>query len=562
MTGNKKILKKGTLPITVTKEVVSHLSIGLYRNFARAVKELISNAYDAGATNVKIKLDLENPPTKIIIRDNGRGMNKSDVQKKFLKIGVPTRLAEKKDELGRKRIGTFGIGCISVFPYCRTVRVISKKRKENKIVEVIIDADRFFKEGTFDLGRDAKSMVPYQEYESDLPEEEGETIIILESLKPHIVEELKQKEFSGKSSVEKFGGYHKFIWSLSQYIPIEFPSSQPELRDFFKIDERVPLRVWVNGIELHRNVPENVKILEKGEKKFNGIHLKYAIMSPYEPVRPKEARGLQVRLRDVAIGSPTDFNIVSLTGKVPGKLNWICGEIHILKGLSSALMIDRDSFSFTKEVALIHDFFRKRLSFWNDKLERWASEDKEIYESISNLKNSEKIINALKKSGVLRISKERLKIRKSVIVRTKKEEILSTKEALERTLSKSGYRVIPKRGAIQREKPPIEIDSRVKSILIHEDHPDLKDTIKIKQAEFKVEYDEWAESKDPYPICKLSKESKTVTFNRAHPLFKSTLDDEVVKKLSLGILLIMDGRKDQEIIIRKLNDLLKEVFLG
>ena len=562
MTGNKKILDKGKLPITVTKEVVSHLSIGLYRNFARAVKELISNAYDACATEMKIKLDLESSPTKIIIRDNGRGMNKDDVEKKFLKIGIPTPLSEDKDKLGRKRIGTFGIGCISVFPYCNTIKVISKKEYENKIIEVTIDAARFYKEGTFDLGKDARSMVPYQAYESDLPEKEGETIIILEGLKPHIVEELKYKEFSGKSSIEKFGGYHKFIWSLRQYIPIEFPPDKKDLRDFFKIDDRVPMRVWVNGVELYRNVPKNVKVLEKDEKNFNGIHLKYAIMSPYEPVRPGEARGLQVRLRDVAIGFPTDFDIVSLTGKVPGKLNWICGEIHILKGLSSALMIDRDSFSFTKEVASKNDFFRKRLRFWNDKLEKWAREDKEIYKSVSDLKDSEKIINELKKSGILRISKERLKIRKAPIVKAEKEGALSRKEALEKTLSKSGYRIILKKGVVPRKKLPIEVDSQEKSILIHEDHPDLKEIIKIKQAEFKVEYDEWDESRDPYPLCKLSKDRKMAIFNKTHPLFKSKLDDEVVKKLSLGILLILRRRKDQEIILKKFNDLLIEVFLG
>ena len=67
-----EIPSKGTLPITVNKSVVKHLSIGLYRNYALAIKELVSNSYDAGATEVKIKLDLKNK--KIVVRDNGRGM--------------------------------------------------------------------------------------------------------------------------------------------------------------------------------------------------------------------------------------------------------------------------------------------------------------------------------------------------------------------------------------------------------------------------------------------------------------------------------------------------------
>ena len=64
-----KVPDKGFLPIDVNKDVVKHLSLGLYRNYALAIKELISNSYDAGATEVKIRLDLNKK--RIVIRDNG-----------------------------------------------------------------------------------------------------------------------------------------------------------------------------------------------------------------------------------------------------------------------------------------------------------------------------------------------------------------------------------------------------------------------------------------------------------------------------------------------------------
>ncbi len=374
MKNDTKVPKEGTLPFKVSKEVVSHLSLGLYRNFARAVKELISNSYDAGATEVKIKLDLDS--ARIIVRDNGRGMNIDDLRAKFLTIGFPTPLTEKVDELGRKRIGTFGIGCLSVFPYCRKMQIITKKRHQNEIIELTIDTERFFKGETFFV---EEAEVPYKIYPSDLPKEKGETIIVLEEIRSHIAEDLRQEESMWKSSIDRFSGFQKFKWTLSQYCPIQFPLYRNDLRTFFKDSNRMPMDLWLDGEELFRNVPEDARILEKDNRAFGNVTIKYAIMTPLKPIQPEEARGLQVRLRDVAIGLPRDFDVIKLKGKVLGKLNWICGEVHILQGLGSALMIDRDSFSYTQEVAQIHEFFRQKLVEWNDTLERWASQMDEIY---------------------------------------------------------------------------------------------------------------------------------------------------------------------------------------
>jgi len=60
----------------------------------------------------------------------------------------------------------------------------------------------------------------------------------------------------------------------------------------------------------------------------------------------------------------------------------------------------------------------------------------------------------------------------------------------------------------------------------------------------------------------LSEDGKKVTFNSSHPLFKSKLSNELVKKLSLGILLIASGRKDQADLLRSLYALIEEIFLG
>lgn len=552
-----RVSKEGTLPLKVSKDVISRLSLGLYRNFARAVKELVSNSYDAGATEVKIKLDLDN--ARIIVRDNGRGMAINDLKSKFLTIGYPTPLTEKVDELGRKRIGTFGIGCLSVFPYCKKMQIITKRTDENEIIELIIDTERFFREEVFLI---EEVQVPYKIYASDLPKKQGETIIVLENIRSHIAEDLRQKESLWKSSIDKFSGFQKFKWTLGQYCPIQFAPDRKDLREFFDDRERVPMRLWLDGEEIFRNVPENAIILGKREEKFGNVSLKYVIMTSLEPIQPEEARGLQVRLRDVAIGLPRDFDVIKFKGKVLGKLNWICGEVHILRGLDSALIIDRDSFSYTQEVADIDEFFRKKLVESNETLEKWASKDKEIYESLMDLEETDKIVRELKHAGIIRISKERLRLPKKPITRRRKISISRPSERVVKVLSKKkDYRIIRKKGKAPRRKPPIEVMPQKKSIIVYEDHPSFLETIEVGGKELEVDYDEWDPEQTPYSICKLKAAQNKAIFNVSHPLFKGRLSDDIIKRLSLGLVLILRNRKDKEKLLVQLNNLLQEIFL-
>jgi HSP90 family molecular chaperone len=136
------VLDSGTFKFKVNKDVVAHLSVGLYRNFGRAIKELVSNSYDACATEVKIKVDIKNK--QVIIRDNGNGMNKKEIEDHFLHIARRTKVSEDKNELGRERIGTFGIGFLGTFPYCKEYELITKKKDGNEIIRVVIDTQQFF----------------------------------------------------------------------------------------------------------------------------------------------------------------------------------------------------------------------------------------------------------------------------------------------------------------------------------------------------------------------------------------------------------------------------------
>lgn len=556
MANNSQVTKTGNLSFKVNKEVVSHLSIGLYRNFGRAIKELISNAYDAGATELKIKLDLKN--SEIIVRDNGRGMDIKEIEQRFLSIGYTTPSSDKVDELGRKRIGTFGIGCLSVFPYCNKLQVITKKKDSSEISELNINTEGFFKGLPSEI---EKEKIPYKIHKSDLPKDKGETIISLKGIKPHLVKELKQVGSSGRATIDKYSGYQKFKWTLSQYSPLMFPEGSKLLKDFFDESNKKPMRLWLDGTELFRNVPEKVKLLEKGEQKLGGISFKYALLTPMKPVEPEEARGIQVRLRDTAIGLPRDFDVRKL-GKVLGKLNYLCGEVHVTDGLDGALMIDRDSFSYTEDVAELHDFFRKKLTRWNETLEQWALQDKAIYESLIGIDGEEAISKQLKKANILRFSRERLRLPKHPIVKGKKKEVSSPSITIKKALEgKKDYKVVAVKGE-SKSKTPVEIKPDKKEILVYEEHPTFTESIELEKRKYKVLYEEWNPKQTAYSICKLDERQKKVVFNSAHPLFKSKISNEVVKKLSLGVLLILKDTKGQEKLIKRMNELLETAFGG
>lgn len=553
---DEKLVREGSLPITVNKDVVKHLSIGLYRNYALAVKELISNSYDAGATEVKIRLDLKNK--KIIIRDNGSGMDYPQFKNEYLRIGFYKEPAESLDELGRMRIGTFGIGFLAPLPYCRLMHVITKKKGGERSIEATIKAEKFFRKGTWDIRRE---QVHYRIVKSDLPKEEGETITVLEDIKPQIVEDLRRDGRVGRS-IDR-SGFEKFRWTLCQYVPIQFSPDRVDLSNFFDNPKRVPMRVWLDGEELFRNVPEGAKILEKGTEDFGDISLKYAIMSPLHPIRPEEARGLQVRLRDVAIGFPRDFEVTKL-GRVLGKLNFICGEVHITKGLDSALMVHRDGFNYTKEVAMMCEFFQGKLRKWNDTLYRWLEKDRKVYDALGDLKDNDEIVKGLKKAGMISFSKERLRMPSAPITMTRKTKPERKARKIVKVLKevkREGYKILSEKGKVPSKQPPIETLPSKKSIVVYEDHPAFRETMTMADTEYRVDYGTWDFEKTAYSICRLDDKKDKAIFNKSHPLFESKLSDDIIKRLSLGVVLISEGREDGKELVREFNRLLENAFL-
>jgi len=542
----------GVIKFKVSGNVINHLSKGLYRSFPRAIKELISNSYDAGSTEVRIKLDIKNK--KIILWDNGKGMDLDEIEEKFTNIAEGTLIPDENRIKGRKKVGLFGIGFLSTFPYCKEFQLITKKKNSNVIIKININTEKFFSGSKVFVNEEE---IPYEIIKTDESEIEGETIISLIGISDSIITELSEQKWDA-SSIEKMGGYDRFKWTLAQYCPIEFPSEYPELREFFKVEDRVPMKLWLNSEQIFRNIPDKVQIYEQGTEKIKDIEFKYVILTPFAPVKPKEARGLQLRLRDVGIGLPTDFDIIKETGKVPGKLNYITGEIHILKGLESDLMINRDEFFITTDLQEFNSYFRKKLIKINDEFETWAKEDKKKIELLNKIPESEKVIDELYKADILHFPKERLRISNDDnIIRKKVNNPEITPELIKTQIfNDTPYQIKIKDLDITNKNVPIKVDHDEKTVFISRDLSKYQNRVALYGTEYHYSYENLSEND---PICKIENNNQ-IKFNKAHPLFKSQLNDEIINKIALGTILISKKYEKSENILNDFIELFEEIF--
>lgn len=187
--------------------VLARITDGIYRQPSSALRELISNAYDADATEVYIDTDAPRF-SRIEIRDNGRGMDEEALSRLIHHIGgsskrtklgkaIGTTSAEDANLSpgGRRLIGKIGIGLFSVKQLTSHFQIITKiKGNDYRLfADVILDTyDEDISDEAdvtrFRTGRVKVISVPAEELEA-----QG-TQIILRRLHPRARDILRSRE--------------------------------------------------------------------------------------------------------------------------------------------------------------------------------------------------------------------------------------------------------------------------------------------------------------------------------------------------------------------------------
>jgi hypothetical protein len=374
--------------IHVHEKALAHLSRGLYRSPASALRELVSNGWDANATVVRISTNYPNF-YQLAVEDNGDGFSAEEFAR-LMGGGIGNsekRPAAKKMKYGRPIIGRLGIGMLGIAQICGSFTVTSKMkdgtgfRAKVKLYDLLKEkldtndssvvsssSDQQFEEvdvGVYDF-----------EEQYDPNKANFGTAIVTDDVHPAFVRafqlSLKFEKFrkppsqwqkaidivSGVRSIQELGDYWRLLWELAASCPVPYVSAnclpQKLISDEQKLLESYNFKVFVDSLELKKPIHlkgnpagYTIRRIQPQHLTPYGRNLRfhgYIIVQEGAQLKPDELRGLLIRIKNVAIGY-YDPGMLDYRYNEGPRSRWLTGEIYATEGLEDALNIDRDSFN-------------------------------------------------------------------------------------------------------------------------------------------------------------------------------------------------------------------------
>ena len=411
--------------IEVSSKILGHISTGIYRSPAGAIKELVSNSFDADATEVVVTTNW--PSFDIITcRDNGNGIAHRKFKKLMTgeigdsdkRVSTAGGLVNDTTERDRPIIGRLGIGMLGIAQICHEFKIISHHKKTRTAFSASIYLEDFLDEkmgeAKFDHAPEQQIDVGQFEVEPiDYEPDKSGTYVIASDMRSAFVRKFREslgkdplplptkysvflKEIHDARSVKSLSDYWQMVWELAVACPVPYVDSNPFEWDSIKADPEVKnqltnlqetlrtfqFEVIVDGLSLRKpnqfplaspksseREPIKGRIFSvNNEEEVYGRMLKfsgYIYLQDSRAVEPMELRGLLVRIRNIAIGNydSTLFNYPRIPAP---RFNWLSGEIYVEDGLESAINIDRDSFNevhphFVKLKETIHNLLEKQI---------------------------------------------------------------------------------------------------------------------------------------------------------------------------------------------------------
>jgi hypothetical protein len=137
----------GTFDIKTALKIVRHISSGIYRDLSGSLKELVSNSFDAQATEVEIWSGAPRFDT-ITIKDNGLGFTEEVLLKAFENVGLSLKVTHPEwytGKFGRPIIGRFGIGFLASAHISKDLLIRTFHDRDKPGLEIHMDLSPYFR---------------------------------------------------------------------------------------------------------------------------------------------------------------------------------------------------------------------------------------------------------------------------------------------------------------------------------------------------------------------------------------------------------------------------------
>ena len=477
--------------LTVDKRIVSLLSASTYESFPRSLRELVSNAYDADATQVTIQLSEKED--LLAITDNGSGMTPDEFGF-FLRIAGRQRSKSRTTVLKRKRIGQFGIGFLAMFPFSETVEVESTVAGSPVVFRARVPAARFCQESAKLEDLTAADVNGREHLDDRLINEHYTSLRLLHTtdlVRRYLRQHDKKKP---KHSIRSLSGFERLKWELQEILPIPFSKNSTVAS--FVDPQPTDFTVILNGNRLVANdYVEDVLGHSDQIERVGQISFTYVIGTPWKTVKPDEARGLRVRLNRVGVG-PRQFFDLGVAGRTFSRLHWLTGEINIVAGLDEAITLDRENFTASQDYDDFQEYFRSKLREQAYYVEEVDEAKRKITAQTSHSARSETAPTA----EVVRQQLSRLE---------RKGFSIKIADHADRS---------------QRSAPAVKVDTKTRTVTITSRTKVTSDKISVAGKIWNVKFAAWDVDGDSPNGCRIVNPN-TIELNRLYPLFQGTNKD-------------------------------------
>ncbi len=277
------------LEMTFTPNTIEHLGVRMYSTVPPVLAELISNAYDADAHVVTVRLN-DSGDKEIIVQDNGHGMTSAEINTKFLRIGRNRREEEDTQESpgGRKVVGKKGLGKLSFFGVAHVIEISTCK--DGKRNTFILDWQRILNhQEDEDRGEQQNYRPQIVEFDAECGDSDHGTTITLRSIQ-------RESDFDAEAVADSLSKI--FIIDDDFTITVQHNDDSP-----ISISNERKYADLLTEVEW--NVPEDIEpseyLLMKG--------IKGHLMATTKPISPKtNMRGITLFSRKKLVNAPEYFS--------------------------------------------------------------------------------------------------------------------------------------------------------------------------------------------------------------------------------------------------------------